>query len=602
MAVVAELDDANPEKIIIRAPYLKKDLIKALSGASFKDNLWRVPVSWPMCLALRSTFGAELEIGPNLAKWATQWRETRVDPGLALRDKIDAEGGDPGLFAHQRGGVEFLVTAERALLCDGMGSGKTRTAFSAVKRLYEQGKNPFPVLIDAPNSTKYGWKREIEEVWPGLTITVIDGTATQRRKQLAAPAHVYIINWESVKSHSRLAPFGSIALKRCVECGGADDSIKPAACQTHIKELNEIEFNTVIADEAHRMKDAASQQTRALKAATGNARFRFALTGTPIANAPDDLFSILNWLYPEAYPSKVKFIDRFVEMTYNSWGGSQAIGIKKNMETEFFMGLDPIMRRMPKELILSFLPPIIKQRRDVEMVPKQAKAYKQMQEQMVAELDDGQRAISLSPLTRMQRLLQLAAAYAEIDYIEVVNPDTGIVERQAKLRMSEPSGMLDAFWDDLPDFEGESVAVFSPSKQLINLLAARFDKHKILYGRITGDEDSYERQMHMDAFQAGRTKFILCTSAAGGTGITLTKARIACSLGRPWSNIESEQQDGRNHRIGSEQYDHIIQRDYVPRGTVHELVYEALNSKNNTLQEILRDKELMRRAILGELF
>lgn len=599
MTVKAELDAANPDKIIVDGGFLKKDLIKTLPGSSYKDGVWRVPVSWPMCLALRSTFKNELQIGENLAKWATQWRQERIDPALELREKIDGEG-EQWLFPHQRGGVLFLKTAERAMLCDGMGSGKTITAFSTIKQLHVEGKNPFPVLVVCPNSTKFAWKNEIEKVFPGLTVTVINGTAAQRRKQFKEPSHVIIINWEGIAGHSRLAPFGSVAMRRCAEHGGADEKITESKCQVHNKELNEIEFNTVIADEAHRMKDPSSQQSRALKAATGSARFRYALTGTPVANAPDDLFSILNWLYPEAYPSKTKFLDRFVEMSYNSWGAAQAIGIKKSMEQEFFLGFDPIMRRMPKEVILPFLPPIVKQRRDVEMVPKQAKAYKQMAEQMVAELDDG-KLITLDPLTKMNRLLQLSASYGEVTFIEKVNPDTGIVERVPKFIMTEPSGMLDAFMDDLDDFDGESVAVFSPSRQLIELLSARLEKKKIQHGKIVGGMDSYERQGQIDAFQAGRLRFCLATSQAGGTGVTLTRARIACSLGRPWSNIESEQQDGRNHRIGSERYDSILHRDYVPKGTVHELVYQSLEQKNYNLQEILRDKELLKKAIMGEL-
>lgn len=594
--VNVELDPDDTSKIIVRAPYLKKDQIKNLPGSSFKGNLWRVPLSWPMCLALRATFNNDLVIGPELAAWAFTYKQLRIDPALALRNQLTADG-DLSLYPHQRAGVLFLGVAQRALLCDGLGSGKTRTAFSTVKELHRKGEKAFPVLVVCPNSTKFGWQREIREVWPDLTITVIDGTATQRRKQLNTPSHVYIINWESVKSHSRLAPFGSVSLRKCTECGGADETIKVTQCQKHAKELNEIDFGTVIADEAHRMKDAAAQQTRALKAATGDAPFRFALTGTPIADAPDDLFSILNWLYPEAYPSKTKFIDRFIELSYNSWGGSVAIGIQKSRELEFFAGLDPIMRRMPTELILTFLPPVVKERRDVEMVPKQAKAYKQMQEQMIAELDDGKRAITTSPLTRMMRLLQLSMSYADIEWVETIDPDTGLVIRKANMIMTEPSGMLDAFMDDIDDFKGEHVAVFSPSKQLINLLSTRMNKQKIAHGRITGDEDSYERQEHMDRFQRGHTQFILCTSSAGGTGITLTNARIGAHLGRPWSNIEAKQTNGRYYRIGSEKYPSIIERDYVTRGTVQEYVFDALDAKNENLQTVLRDQHLLRRLI-----
>lgn len=596
MSVIAELDPQNEDKIIITAPYLKKDLIKNLPGSSFKGNQWRVPLSWPMCLALRGTFKDELTIGENLQAWAFTIKTNKIDPALALRDQVSAEGY-PDLYPYQRAGVKFLATAERALLCDGLGSGKSRTTFSTVKYLYEQGHNPFPILIVAPNSTKVGWSREVEAVWPGLKVNVIAGTAAKRRKLLLEPAHVYVINWEALRTHSRLAPFGSISLKRCEACGGADGAVKETACQVHERELNKIDFNTVIADEAHRMGDAASQQTRAIRAATGEAPYRFALTGTPISDAPDDLFAILNWLYPEAYPSKTKFIDRFVEMSYNSWGGSQAIGIKQHMEQEFFAGLDPIMRRMPKEIILPFLPPVVNQRRDVEMSPKQKKAYEQMRDQMVAQLDDGELVITDSPLTKAKRMLQFASSYAEIEWREVIDKKTGLLVKKPFVRLTDPSCKLDAFMDDLDDFEGESVIVFHPSSQLINLLSSRLDKEKIRHGRIIGGIDSYERQQHMDDFQAGRTKFILCTTGAGGTGITLTRARIAAYLGRPYSNIESQQSEGRNHRIGSQIHETIIHRDYVTTGTIDEGVFEALHAKNIQLQSILRDKEILKKFL-----
>lgn len=599
MEVKAEIYDKDESKIHIEMPSLYKDLIRTLPGSKFdsKNSIWLVNKTWQTYIALFNTFKSELKIGPKMSQWISSVYTEKIAPSLELRNTVSATGY-PDLYPHQNGGVRFLTVAERAILADGLGSGKTRTAFSAVKRLSETGNVVFPVLIVAPNSTKISWKREIEEVWSGLTISIVGGTAVQRRKALLKPAHVYIMNWESLKGHSRLAPYGSIALKRCKECGGVDETVKPASCHAHPKELNMMHFNTVIADEVHRAKTPDSQQTRALKAATGDAKYRFALTGTPIANAPDDLWSILNWLYPESFPSRTKFVDRYLDVTKNVFGAETVTGIKKHMEGEFFSILDPVLRRMPKEIVLPFLPPVVYERRDVEMSAKQRKAYEQMRDKMVAELDSGI-LVTTSPLTKMTRLLQFASSYAEVETKSIIDPN-GEEKFVSEVTLSEPSNKLDAFMDDIEGFAGESVVVFSPSKQMINMLASRLDKIHIRYGRITGEENSMERQIHMDNFQEGKTKFILCTTGAGGTGITLTKASIAVYLGRPWSNVDSEQSEGRVHRLGSEQHEKIIYIDYVTSGTVEETVFDALVSKSNNLQTILRDKELIRKVMVGE--
>jgi len=548
-----------------------------------------------MCIALRTTFKDDLTIGPELSKWAAQWRTDRIVPGYELRNALDAEGSDK-FYPHQRAGIKFLSAIHRGLLCDGLGSGKTYTSFGALDALNKAGEDVFPALVVCPNSTKFGWQRAIQDINPDLKVVVVQGTSVQRRKQLNSDFDVAIINWEAVKSHSRIAPYGSNAIKKCKECGGLQSSVTEAQCQAHERELNRIDFKSIIADEAHRMKSGSALATRALKAATGDAEYRFALTGTPIANAPDDLWSILNWLYPEAYPSKVKYIDRYLETAYNVWGASVVIGVRQGMEKEFFAGLDPILRRMPKEAILKNLPPVTYERRDVEMSPKQKKAYETMKAQMIADIDGGL-LINTNPMTQMTRLLQFATCYGEVKNEMKYNPTTGQDEPHQVVTLTDPSAKLDAFMDDIDSFGDESVVVFSPSKQVINLLAKRLDKAKISYGRITGDEDSFERQFHMDNFQNGKTKFILCTTGAGGTGVTLTKGSIAVYLGRPWSSVESEQSEGRVHRIGSEIHEKIIYRDYVTKDTVEEAVFSALDRKSDQLQSILRDKDMLKRVL-----
>lgn len=589
-------------KISVECLRREADLVKQVPGSKWvpRTQTWDCPKSWATWIIINGIFKDRLEVTEDLKTWVDEETASRISPSLALREALDAPG-HPSLYPYQRAGAEFLRTAERALLCDGLGAGKTRQAISGMIRIFEEGGNPFPALVVCPNSTKMGWKREFNTVWPGLSVEVVRGSAAQRRKQLETPHHVYIMNWEGLRSHSRLAPYGSVSLKKCVECGGEDSKITESRCQVHIKELNRINFNTIIGDELHRAKDPKAQTTRALFSASGDARYRFGLTGTPIADAVDDLWAPMHFISPEEFPGKSKYLDYFAHIDFNVFGQMLVLGIKEDNKDDFFKILDPRLRRMPKDLVLKHLPPVVKERRDVEMGTKQKKAYEQMRDKMVAELEDGTIMTSTTPLTNVTRLLQFASSYAEVDVEEVVDMTTGEVTMKQHVTLTDPSCKIDAFIDDLPDFGDDSVVVFAQSRQLIELLAARFDKMEIEYGLITGKIKDDERQQYMDDFQAGKIKYILCTTGAGGTGITLTKGRVCVFLSRPWSSVESMQAEGRVHRIGSEIHDSVSIIDYVSAGTIEESVHEALSAKGERLEEILRDKDLLKRMITGKL-
>lgn len=598
MGVFVELEDNH---IIINAEWRLKEVCRALPGAKWDSNknVWRIPVSWTGCLSLRSTFGEQLEIGPELAKWAVEEKANRIDPCNVLRELESSESGDEDLFPHQRSGVEWMVKARRGLLADEPGLGKTAQAIRALKQFHDSGEEVFPALIVCPNTLKTNWEREFDRWWPGVDVQVVKGTATQRRKAFDHEAQVYVINWESLRTHSRLAPYGSVALARCVDCGGHDTKVTPSRCEVHSRELNEINFKSVVADEIHRSKEPKSKQTRALWAASGNADIRFALTGTPIANNVVDLWPILHWLDDREWPSKTKFIDRYVDTYQNAFGAMMVLGLKPAMESEFFAGINPRMRRMLKAKVLPWLPEVMTDRRDVEMGAKQAKAYKQMLENMMSMLEDtseeelqremdagalsGDMIVAPNPMVQMGRLIQFASAYGQIE----------LLDGEEKMLLSDPSCKVDALMDDIKngDFGTDSVAVCAVSRQLIELLSARMEKENISHGLITGAQNEMERQQAIDNFQSGKTKWILFTAQAGGVGVTLTAARRLVMLQRPWSLVDYKQALDRVHRIGSEIHDSILITDYVTEGTVEEKVIETLGAKDYNFQQIVRDKE-----------
>jgi SNF2 family DNA or RNA helicase len=591
LSVIAELD-ADKKHILLTTDWRFKELCKSLPGASWspKDQVWRAPLSWTTCLALRSTFRDGLTVGPALTEWATNELNTRINPSNAFRE-LESADGDEDLFPHQRAGVQFLKTARRALLADEPGLGKTAQAIRALKAIQDSGEEVFPILIVCPNTLKKNWAREFGRWWPGVKTQVIKGTSTQRKKQFESGADVYIINWESLRSHSRLSGYGSIALVHCKACGGLNEAVTETRCEVHPRELNNIDFKAVVADEIHRSKDPKSKQSRALWSATGNAQIRFALTGTPIANNVVDLWSILHWLSPQDWPSKTKWIDRMIDIMLNAFGGMMVIGVKPTMQDEFYKSVNPVMRRMLKKVVLPHLPPVLNERRDIEMSPKQKKAYEQMRDTMIAELESGDALTAPSILTQTTRLLQFASSYADM----TVDETTG----EIKTVLTEPSCKVDSLMDDISngDFGDDSVAVCAVSRQLIEILSAAMTKAKIPHGLITGAQTEDERQKAVDDFQEGRIKWILFTAQAGGVGITLTTARRLVMLQRPWSLVDHKQALDRVHRIGSEIHDSILIMDYVTEGTIEERVLQVLETKSDNFEQIVRDKDQLMKLL-----
>lgn len=615
MPVLADVTADDPERITVTTEFQHRELTKTLPGAkwSAKDGAWKLPLAWTSCLALRSTFKEALVVQPGLHKWSLNEYANRIMPANKLRgaltlDEIDlgtmgpavktakevAEGME--LYKHQAAGAAFMAVTEQCLIADETGTGKSAQAIAAVRTINRIGGDPWPVLVVAPNSVKMPWKREWERWWPGIQVSLISGGAAQRRKAFETPAHVYIINWDILYKHSRLAKYGNMALKRCTACGGLDERINSIQCEVHLKELNYLKFNTVIADEVHRGKAPSAKQTRALWGAAEHAKYRFGMTGTPIQDTIEDLWSILHFLSPEEYSAKTKFMDRFAETGYNMWGAFTVFGIKDAARDEFFAGVDPRMRRMLKKAVLD-LPPILRETRYVEMPPAQAKAYKQMKKETIAELESGDTLVAASPLSRATRLLQFASSYAELETREL--PD-GRVESKAKLSL--PSGKINQFLADIAagDFGDSSIVVFAQSRQLIELLSDEMRRKDIAHGLITGAQSTEERQESIDDFQAGKTKYVLVTIAAGGVGLTLTAADTMVFLQRAWSSTGMVQAESRAHRIGSEIHERVTIVNYVTADTIEEQQTIRLGEKYGRIEAVVRDREMLKSLLMDE--
>lgn len=630
--------------IAVETKWTEKELIKSIPGSRWAadEKIWTVPRTWAACLQLRGVFGATLEVGEKLAEWSWSEFETRVQPSLALREKIDRvdNGYDLQLYDFQTAGAEFMFTAHEGLLGDDLGMGKTAQILAAIERAErDEPGSALPALVICPNTVKTGWEKQIHKWKINANPYVVTGGAAGRRKIIDQarkdPRAVVITNIESVRLLSRLAPFGSIRLTRCRVCDPrhGQEAITPAKCEVHQKELNNFGFRTVILDEAHRCKDPSSKQTRACWAIAHHptVNYRWALTGTPIANHVGDLWAIMHFLSPSEYPTKSRFVDRYGLQAWNAFGGMDIVGINPEHREEFYKILDARFRRTAKALVLRQLPRVVRMTRWVNMSAKQAHAYTELERRLITRLESGEVLIAPNNLVNATRLLQLSSSYCDVEWVEQfivakhmckcgktshgihVNscPNfgsqrcwchaTGQTQHDADcpqrynvvVTLTEPSPKLDAMMEDLESMGDKPVIIAAMSRQLIELAGKRLDKAKISHGYITGAVDEYTRQITIQRFRANQIRVVLMTIGAGGTGVDgLQHADTMICLQRSWSMIENVQVDGRVDRIGSEKHDSVTIIDYVTRGTIEETTqHPRLIEKYERLEEINRDRE-----------
>ena len=606
--IFIDIDPSDHDRLRINTPFpgRDKEMIMMLPGCKFRKSedqqYFQAPLSWASCIGMVGIYGLRLEIGEALNRWAYEEYENRIKPSLELRNATEAEG-DPDLYGYQRAAVKYLTFARQALLCDDMGLGKTVEAIRALMELTRQQEQVFPVLVVAPSSMVLTWRHEFDRWWPGLTIVAVPGglSIKDRRELIMTPAHVHVVSYETARSHSRLTGYGSKRLKRCIVCDKTlpdEPKNSQARCHNCPKELNR-HWQTIIVDEAHRMKDP---QLHTDPCCLGTARginyykispadFAFALTGTPIADHPDDLWPSLRFIRPDEFPTKEGFTTRYCEWGFSvdREGGRhpKIIGLHPDpyRRDEFYKIINPLMRRMPKEAVLPQLPPRIYTTRFVSMPAKQKTAYNRMEKDMIARLDSGV-VVALNPLSQLTRLTQFASAYAELNNDEEV-------------RLTAPSCKIDALMEILSDMGGKPVVVFAVHTQLLDLAAAQLEKSKISYAFFTGQQSDLDKDLAKNDFQAGRIQVLLASIGAGSEGHTFTRADTEIFLEKSWREINNKQARDRIHRIGSEGHQRVEYIDIVAEGTVEERQLTVLELKEEQLETIVRDRDVLSLILKG---
>jgi len=446
------------------------------------------------------------------------------------------------LFPFQREDVEKLINHRGGLIANEMGTGKT---YEGIARdlIIRENNTEWPhlrTLIIAPTTVLASWEEHLEEL---TTLKYVRVDPKNRKGSFVefvqSEADVFLVHWEAL----RLMP-----------------------------ELLDIYWVHVIADECHRAKNRKAQQTRALKKVKG--AFKTAMSGTPVVNRPDELWSVLNWLYPQDYKAFWTFYRTYVDYEIGYPHGYHIVKGPKNV-AQLQAKIEPFTTRRLKEDVLPELPDKYYTNIWVELDPKQRRAYNEMKSEMVAWIGQHEDQPLVAPVVIAQliRLQQFALAYAS--------------PQGEGLMLDEPSSKLDALMQIIDDNPEEQIVVFSQFKQILRLLEARLHKLGVPFCALTGDVPQGERGDLVRRFQSGEDRIFIGTIAAGGVGITLTASSTVVFLDRSWSPALNQQAEDRLHRIGQKDAVQVI--DIMARNTVDLGRKQKLALKWSWIRELLGD-------------
>lgn len=504
-------------------------------------------------------------------------------PGSSGGDGPGSRPGPEGVYVWQLPDIPFAARYESGS-GNYLGASEVRSALSHVPSIAAHlGKAK---LIAAPNSAKGVWAREIVK-WLGSDEPhqIVDaGTAPKRENQLQAAIKEggwCIVNWEQLRAQKHETE------KTVHHRDGSTSTDKVVTWSLRQELFGATDWLAAIGDEAHRAKNYKALVTRGLWMI--DAPIKIAATGTPLMNAPNELWSILKWLYPEQYgkssPGHPRtaywaFHDQYTD-SYEGYKGSRVIVGVKNPDALRFELKDRLVRRTKGDVL--DLPPKVREIVPIKLNDKQQKLYDEAEdafwlevEQAVKDGDKAAKRFAEEVADGKKTIFEISNGAARTVRLRQ------IASTPALLGGPDDSAKFDAIVENISDNKHQQHVVFCEFVESCNLLAARIRKLGLSAEAFTGDvKDTRIRTYYEDRFQGGEIDVLVGTLGAMRESITLTNANVVHFSERAWVPGWNEQAEDRLHRNGQED-----------RVTV--LIYEAQDtvdtekvSPTNSLKELI---------------
>jgi len=449
------------------------------------------------------------------------------------------------LYGYQEEGMLHLCFGQRVLLADDMGLGKTIEAIAA-SVLLKQLRDIKKVLIVTPASLKHQWAREIRR-FTSLPVQVIEGNPILRRKLYRDPQFFNIINYELVRYDE--------------------------------KEVSQHHFDLVILDEAQRIKNWRTKTADRVKRLRGS--HAFVLTGTPMENRLDELYSVFQFIDPTILGPLWRFNQRYYEVERRPSGSYKVLGYK-NLD-ELRHRIAPYVLRRVRDQVLLDLPERIDSNFFVEMTKPQLAAYGEY-EHKVARLMAQAKRRPLTPEEHQLLLGFLVKMRLICNALALHDPEIKPKDREKtapKLRE-----IREILAEEIVG-NGRKAIIFSQWSTMLAFTEPVLEKLNIGWVKLTGDVPSKKRGMLVDQFFEDPECKIFLSTDAGGVGLNLQAGSMVINLDLPWNPAVLEQRIGRAHRHGQKRPVNVV--NLIARGTIEERILDTLAAKRTVFDAALNE-------------
>lgn len=445
-----------------------------------------------------------------------------------LPDHLDADMRD-----YQVTGFQWMKALSHyhlgGILADDMGLGKTLQTISYMLSEANEKKDHYQALVIAPASLLYNWKKEIEKFSPTLTTGVIIGPKQQRKALLEQhnDANILITSYPTLRKDQDL--------------------------------YEDYLFDCIVLDEAQAIKNHLTLTAKAVRSL--KAKQFFALSGTPIENALDELWSIFYTISPGLFGSKKAF---------------------SNLDAHYISKITrPFILRRVKKDVLEELPDKIESVQYSELTNQQKEVYIGYLQRIQNELDetieskgfDRGKLQILAGLTRLRQICCHPSLFLE--------------------NYSGASGKLDQLMQLTSELEanGKRTLIFSQFSSMLQIIRKSLEDsgHQVFY--LDGSTPSEQRMKMVEAFNEGERGFFLISLKAGGTGLNLTGADTVILYDLWWNPAVEEQAAGRAHRIGQKKVVQVIR--FITEGTIEEKIYQLQQKKRELVDQIIQPGETL---------
>lgn len=522
------------------------DINSAMKGAAMgsarfnrKDKTWSIPLTVAMAVAkaVRPHFKPLADAIENNEQVKEHYEDTlqRVELSSAVETKLELP--DMPIYNmmrhYQRVAPIMYMTGgrKRILIADEMGLGKSLQAIGCSHFAEHQR-----VLIICPAVVKHNWANEITK-WLQTSSFIING-------------------WQGDIEETRF------------------NIINYDILEKRLDHLTAIDYDCIIFDEVHRLKNPKSKTTKAaLKLAQGKQGI-IALSGTPITNRPMEFFPTLNMMLPAVFPDYFMFAKKYCNARYNGYGwdysGASNIEVGYNGVTPLNHVLRDFMlrRSMDDPRIAEEMPSLVETIIPFDLEPSKMTAYRNEfnswnQEWLHQQNNFGSSDAGFA--LNMMGALRKMAGYLKIDQ----------AIKWAK---------------EYHDTTGKPLVIFAHHKDVIEKLASKLSESNQSTRFITGEVSDIDRQDHIDRFQRGEIDFLVCSTTAMREGVNLDAADTTLFVEREWVPAWEQQAAAR------------VRRMTQTASTCHKVILSANDTIDSYFDQVVAEKaDIVERALDGKM-